>query len=205
MRRFVLARARGDAAGARDAWTALMEQEHDRIVALVRIWGAKGRLSADEREEACSAALLRAWNGLQHNFRGTTMGELVNALKRCVELAGIDVQRAAATHRGRHTSLDARLDEAADAEGHGGIDGELADVLADDHRRALERHDAGDFLAWALGRLPDPRQAVALQHSVDGVPAAETAAELGVTIGNLYQLRRRGLKAIGKLKEQWDA
>jgi DNA-directed RNA polymerase specialized sigma24 family protein len=67
-----------------------------------------------------------------------------------------------------------------------------------------ERADARDFLAWALPQVEDPRRRTVIERTLDGVPGAEIAAELGVTMANLYQLRRRGLDDLARLKERYD-
>lgn len=203
LRRFRARRAAGDEAAARLAWEALVEQEHDRIVALVRIWGRGGRLSRDEQQEAVQLATVKMWHKMVDSFRGTSMGELVNAVRACVEFACLDVQRNAA----RHASRTAWLDEPGDDEegARGRWDDELADVLARQHDRSLERSEAADFVAWALPKIEDDRQRRVAQWTLEGVDAADIAAQLDVSMANLYQLRSRGLKALAKLKEQWDA
>jgi DNA-directed RNA polymerase specialized sigma24 family protein len=73
------------------------------------------------------------------------------------------------------------------------------------HDREDERREAADFVAWALPRIANERRRTVLERTLDGVPAAAIAADLGVSMDNLYQLRRRALSDLAKLKELYDA
>src|SRR4051812_40970568 len=186
--RFVAARDAGDAAGAGAAWEELLTLNVDRVRAMVALWGRGGRLSADEREDAVQRALVRVWRNMAGTFAGSSPGEWVNAVRTCVGYACLDVQREAAGRSGREAPL------------------EEGDVVAHvSHARAEERADAVDFLAWALPLVDDERRRLVLTRTLDGAPAAAIAAELGVEMGNLYQLRSRGLKDLARLREQWEA
>lgn len=207
LRRWRACRARGDAAGAAQAWDDVVTQEFDRLDGMVRAAGRRGsRLSAAEIEDAVSLAAKKFVVELPESFEGTSMGELVNTLKACAEFACLDVQRTEARRSAKRVPLedvgedgelrpsqavlDRRLRDAADAEA------DEAEAEADEEREA--------FLAWAVPRIPDERQRLVWQRTLERVPAAEIAEELGVTKDNLYQLRSRGLRALRKLKEQWD-
>ena len=191
LRRFVACRDAGDAAGARQWWARLLEENFDRIRGMVDAWGWQ-RLSPDEREEAFSLACVKLWRNMISTFAGTSMGEWVNATRRCVEFACADVQRAAARRSAAEASLDA-------AEAHERRRAE------EEQRRAEERDDARDAVAHALPRLADARQRVVVERTLDGVPAEAIAAELGVSMDNLYQLRSRGLKALGRLMREGES
>ncbi len=52
--------------------------------------------------------------------------------------------------------------------------------------------------------MRDERQRVVVERTLDGVPAAEIAGELGVGMDNLYQLRSRGLRDLATLKERYE-
>ena len=54
LQRFLLARRRHDEAAARAASDELVELNFDRVMTLVRV-ESRGRLSAEERDDACSA------------------------------------------------------------------------------------------------------------------------------------------------------
>lgn len=199
-RQYVAARDRGDLGEAHRCWGELITLEFDRLKSFVALWGAGHKLSATEKEDAVSAASVRAWDKLPHVFKGRHFGEFVNALKTVVHYACTDVQRAAAKH-GKHSAF---IDD-TDEDGYGSWDDELAETLHDQWLQGEARGDAADFVEWALPQIENDRFRLVLQRDRDGVPAAEIADELGVTMTNLYQLRRRGLKALKALKEQWDA
>ena len=44
-----------------------------------------------------------------------------------------------------------------------------------------------------------------LQRGLDGVPAEDIAAELGVSMDNLYAIRSRGIKDLRKLTDRYEA
>ena len=185
LKAFVARRDAGDGDAARPAWEQLIEASFDRVRGMVDARARRFGLSPDEREEALQQALVRLWRKMIGTFRGTTMGEYVNAMKRLVDFACIDVQRDAA----RRTEHEAALeDDAAKPEG--------------DHR-AEERRDAADFVAWAVPRLKNERRRRVVELTLADRPAEEIAAELDVTMDNLYALRSRGLKDLGKLRDEW--
>jgi RNA polymerase sigma factor (sigma-70 family) len=192
LRRFVARRDAGDVAGARRCWEELVEANFDRIVGIVSLQ-ARGRLSPHERDEAVQRAIVKIWRNMVSTFDGTTMGEWVNAVRTCAGFACADVQREAARRSARETGLD----ESAEYQ--------WGDVARQEHRREGERTDARDFVEWGLPRLRDERRRRVIERSLDGVPAEEIAAELAVSLPNLYQLRSRGLKDLAKLKELYDA
>jgi DNA-directed RNA polymerase specialized sigma24 family protein len=203
VRRFVACRDAGDGDGALRCWGELVERNFDRVRAMVDLWGRGGRLSAHERDEATQHALVKLWHNMVHTFEGATMGEWVNATRSLVDFACRDVQRAAAVRSGREASLDTdRVDD------EGGVtsayDTRLAELALEQHRRAGEHGDAADFIAWALPRIGDERRRLVLERTLDGAPAEEVAAALGVSMANLYQLRSRGLKDLARLWAEWD-
>jgi DNA-directed RNA polymerase specialized sigma24 family protein len=201
LRRFLKARARGDAAGMRRWWDELVVDVFDRMDGLVAATH-KGRLDDEEHELAVQRALIKFSQNLVTTFAGTSMGELVNATKTLARGVCIDVQEESIRRRRRHgVSLDD--DRRADGE-----DGPAPQgwELAEAHRRldAEERgRDARDFLDWALPRLNDNRRRV-LELTLEGVELPEICAELGIERDNAYQRRSRGLRDLSKLKEQYD-
>jgi RNA polymerase sigma factor (sigma-70 family) len=192
LRRFVACRDAGDMAGARRAWEALVEANFDRVVAMVALQG-RGRLSAQERDEAVQRAIVKVWRNMVSTFDGSSVGEWVNAVRTCAGFACADVQREAA----RRSAREAALDEQAEYR--------WREVAESEHRREAERADARGFVEWGLPQLRDKRRRLVIERSLDGVPAEEIAAELAVSLPNLYQLRSRGLKDLAKLKELYDA
>jgi DNA-directed RNA polymerase specialized sigma24 family protein len=192
LRRFVAARDAGELEAARRHWEVLLESNFDRVVALVSLQ-ARGRLDPHERDEAVERAIVKVWRNMVSTFDGRSMGEWINAVRACAGFAVVDVQREAARRSKRQRSLD-------ELEEH-----RWASRAHEEHRRERERADAREFVAWGLPQLKDARRRLVLERSLDGVPAEAIAAELDVSLPNLYQLRSRGLKELAKLKEVYDA
>jgi len=200
LRRFLAARNAGDADGMRTWWEELVIDFADRMDGLVAVTH-KGRLDHFEHEEAVQRAMVRFSRKLIDTFRGTSMGELVNATKRLCYFACVDVQQEAQAYRERHYSLDAIWPQ------DGGDDRPSPSWEGDAAREAYEREereaDTETLLAWALPQLIDSRRAV-LERTLAGVPVAEICAELGISKDNAYQLRSRAQKDLKDLAKLYE-
>jgi DNA-directed RNA polymerase specialized sigma24 family protein len=196
LKRFVERRDAGDGDGARQAWGKLATASFDRVRGMVDVRARKYGLDADERQEAVQGALVKLWNNMVRTFRGTTMGEYVNATKQLVEFACADVQRDAA----RRTEHETRLEDDAENVHPDWKADELADQ---DHRRAGEQKDAADFVAWAVPQLSNERRRRVVELTLSDAHAEDIAGELDVTMANLYALRSRGIKDLRKLWDDW--
>jgi DNA-directed RNA polymerase specialized sigma24 family protein len=199
LRRFLKARAAGDAREMRRWWEELIIDFRDRMDALVQL-EHRGRLDDDEHEVAVQLAMIRFGTRLMHTFDGVSMGELVNACKTMAGRNCIDVQRQSMAAR-RHGSVS--LDEGWDAPDDA--------APAWDAREARRRHSAEErarelagFLEWALPQLSDKHRPV-VEMSFQGATVPEICAQLGIERDNAYQRRSRGLKDLSKLKERYDA
>lgn len=201
LRRFVACRDAGDEAGADLAWRELVELSLDRITNLVDAWAwRKAPLDDHERADAIAEAIFRMWHKVRTTYEGTSMGELHNLLERLVGFACSDVVRAAVKHRRREKPLDATwTDEEGDVQDASSY--EVTESQAK-HVRDLQKDEARHDVDWALARMTNARYREAIEDGLDGVPAEETAARMGVTIDNLYQLRRRGLVALRALLQE---
>jgi len=201
LRRFVRARERGDAGAMRLAWEELVVDFHDRMDGLV---GAthRGRLDREEHELAVQLALAKFATNLLTTFKGTSVGELVNASKRLAHGVCVDVQRASVRRR-RHEgpSLDSGWAATGD---DGPTPAWDAEEAARVHTRDAERADAREFVEWALPQLSGDRRRV-LELTLHGAELPEIMRELAVSRDNAYQLRSRGLKDLRALKERFDA
>ena len=166
---FVACRDAGDANGALRQWEALVEDNFDRVRAMVDLWGRDGKLSRDERDEATQRAIVKLWHNMVHTFHGSTMGEWVNATRTLVEFACLDVQRAGARRSRREASLDETW---ADDEGavSGIWDRQLGELAEQRRRRDDEHAEARGFVAWALPQIADERRRTVLERTLDGVP-----------------------------------
>jgi DNA-directed RNA polymerase specialized sigma24 family protein len=198
LRRFVGCREASDGDGALHWWGKLVEAKFDLVRVMVDRRAPRYGFSADEREEAVQRALVKLWRNMARSFHGTTMGEWVNSTKSLVEVVCMDVQRDAAKRTGRESAFDAGAD-VPNSEWKG-------DALA--HERArddTEKAEAASFVAWALPQIDDGRRRQVLERTLDGVPAEDIAAELEVSMANLYAIRSRAVKDLRKLKDRYES
>ena len=191
LRRFLVARGRGDAAGMRRWWEELVVDFYDRIDGFVYA-AHKGRLDAGEHELAVQESLIRFSSNLVNTFAGVSMGELVNATKTLARGICMDVQRR--SMREHPGPLDAE-----DLAGPGWELEESSRRYEESQRSAEIR----DFLAWALPQVGEERRRV-LELTFHGAELPEIMLELGITRDNAYQRRSRGMKDLAKLKERYD-
>jgi DNA-directed RNA polymerase specialized sigma24 family protein len=199
LRRFVAARNGGDTAAMRRWWEELVIDFHDRMDGFVAA-AHRGRLDPDEHELAVQWALAKFSSNLVKTFKGTSMGELVNASKTLATFIAIDVQRAAGRISSRETlSLDSGWND--DEVGTPSWD--AAEAWAR-HDRDLRSAEVADFLAWALPQIEASRRQV-LELTFEGAPVAEIMDALGISRDNAYQLRSRGFKDLAKLKQEYDS
>ena len=200
LRKFVACRDAGDGDGALHWWGRLVEANLDRVRGMVDVRASRYGLSADEREEAVQRALVKLWHKMVATFRGTTMGEWVNATKQLVEFVCMDVQRRAAKQSARETSLDARGDDPDD-------DG--ADWLGDELALQWYARRGGARRRGCLRRLgaaadrrrppaPGARAHARRRHRRRTSPPSWT-----VSMANLYAIRSRAVKDMRKLHDRW--
>ena len=195
LRRFVAARNGGETAAMRRWWEELVIDFHDRMDGFVAA-AHRGRLDPDEHELAVQLALTKFSTNLVKTFKGTSMGELVNASKRLATFIAIDVQRAAVRISSRETlSLD------DDDTGTASWDAAEAWARHDRDERSAE---IADFRAWAMPQIEASRRQV-LELTFQGAPVAEIMDALGISRDNAYQLRSRGFKDLAKLKQEYDS
>jgi RNA polymerase sigma factor (sigma-70 family) len=207
LRRFLAARRAGDETQARRWWEELVTDNFDRVKGMVLV-ESRGRLSADEQQEALQRALIKLANKMILTFHGTTMGEWVLSTRKLVHYACIDTQRRAATISKHERSFDHRSRDPDDPQGW---DAELY-AATEDQRHAQEsvEDDAEalqedvKFLDWAIARLsPKHREVIELDR--DGVPVEEMQTRLGASRDAIYQRRSRSIRELGKLREDYHS
>ncbi len=202
LRRFLAARRAGDAAAMRRWWEALVIDVFDRVDGLVAATH-RGRLDDDEHELAVQLALVRISTNLMTTYAGTSMGELVNAIRTLCHGICIDVQRRSQARRARERlELDAGWNLDRDA-ARGAQPWAEGDEAVRRHERQQQQREREDFLDWALPQLNGNRGEV-LRMTLDGVPLDDIAATLQTSRDNAHQLRSRGIKDLKKLKERYD-
>jgi hypothetical protein len=200
LRRFLAARAQGDATQMRRWWDELVVDFFDRMDNMIE--GAhRGRLNDEEHELAVQLAMTRFATRLVTTFAGSSMGELVNACRTLARGICMDVQRTSIRGR-RHgdRSLDAGWDAEGDEPAPSWESDEAVRRFEQDERRA----ETIEFLTWALPQVKEERRRV-LELTFHGAEVSKIATDLGITHDNAYQRRSRGLKDLKKLKEQFDA
>lgn len=189
-------------AGA-DAWKALVARELDRVRGLVEAFRFPGqpgvRVDPSDYDDATQAALERCLVPLLRSFAGTTPGEFRAALVTCVRFSCMDFcRRRLGRERGLAGSIDERL-PTADGETLGRFDRELGELA----RRIEEgRFDARlglDQVAAAIEGLPNENMRAVLRLTAEGLPSAEIAKRLGLSAGNVDQLRSRGYRRLVEL------
>ena len=181
LHRFLRARRARDEVAARAAWEELVVVNFDRVVLLVR-HESRGRLSPEERDDAVQRALTRMLTNLPDTFRGTSIGEWVEATRRLVRFACIDTQRRAARHSARSEPL-----------------GEEHDPVAPEP----EEEAGAGFLAWAVPRLSGRRREV-VELDLQDLSTEEIQERLGVSRDVVYAARSRALKDLAKLRDEYE-
>lgn len=207
LRRFRAARAAGDVAGARHHWERLLTDNFDRVRNMVdaESWD---HLSRDERDDAVQKALIKISNNMIDTFRGTSVGEWVEATRTLVRHICIDVQRAAARVHKHEASLGETWSGSDDERGR-----HDSDVFkAIERRRRFEAEatadaerleERGDFLDWAVQQLSPKRRAV-IELSRQEVPVPEMQERLEMSRDALYQSRHRAIEDLCKLRDEYE-
>ena len=186
LRRFLAARAGGDAVEMRRWWEELVIDFYDRMDGFIYA-AHKGRLDEQEHEQALELALIRFSTRLCETFAGTSMGELVNATRTLARGICMDVQRRrsarGAPSRSR-TRTRSRSPRAATRS----------------PRRPPTR---GTSWPGRCRSSSEPRRRV-LELTLHGAEIGEIMQELEITRDNAYQRRSRAIKDLAKLKELYD-
>jgi RNA polymerase sigma factor (sigma-70 family) len=209
LRRFLVARAAGDRDGMHAWWEMLLVDNVDRVRGMVGA-EARGRLSADEQQEAVQRALIKLARNMALTFKGSSMGEWVKATRTLVHGVCIDVQRDAERISRRERSLDAGWNS-GDEDGPGRHDAAIAKDAIEhqrlDDERAAEEDEfqlGRDFLDWALPQL-SPRLRAVMELDRQNVPVEEMQQQLGVSRDVIYAARSRALKELAKLMEEYPS
>lgn len=191
---------------AKSAWYELAELNYDRVRAMVRV-EAGGRLKPHELEDATQNAMTKILTNMMRTFRGTSMGEWVNAVRRLVHGVCVDVQR----RENRHSKHRSRLYAGGeDGEETGGLTRKVGEALLEQAAIADEKADDAEqtalgveFINWGLPRLKGNKRAV-LELDMQGKTCEQIQEELGVSRDVVYKSRERGVKDLIALREQWE-
>lgn len=209
LRRFVAARKVGDETAMRENWNGLVTINFPRIENFVRL-EARDRLNAEEKQDATQDASIRILRGLFRNFKGSTMGEWVKAVKKAVHYACVDTQKHAARIHDKEGSYDdSRIGQDGEERGR-----YTKDLYRDAERRHAEEEEDfldrdeldgyGELLDEMLPKLSPKLRAVAEMDRF-GASTERMLDELDITPDTLYQRRRRYLMDLDKLREQYPS
>jgi RNA polymerase sigma factor (sigma-70 family) len=206
LRRYAVARERGDDQEAARLWERLAVNNFDRIAMLCkafRFTGGTG-LPPDEVGSAATEAYLRVV-AMGAGFREREVGQFRAAVYRTVHNACLDYGRRELRHQRRKAgSLDATYEPGGEA---GPFDAALAAYDADRRAHADEmledearRQEAEGLARWGIAQVRNDnyREVLELTH-LEKLDAAAIAARLGISLDNVYQRRRRGLTELERI------
>jgi RNA polymerase sigma factor (sigma-70 family) len=206
LRRYARARAEGRDDEAAGAWEHLAVTSFDRIKALCQAFRfpGGGGLPPDEAGSAATEAYLRVV-AMGRRFREHELGQYQAAVYSVVQKTCLDYGRKELRHaRRRAGSLDQTW-------GPGGEGGPYDAALAayDAERRAQvdealhdeeSRQEAARLVRWGIARVRNDKHREVLEltylEKLDGEAIGE---RLGITVDNVYQRRRRGLKELERI------
>lgn len=186
---------------ATKAWRHLAARHYDRLRGLVVSFRfpdtADVRIRAADYDDATQECFIRTVKMLG-NFRGTTLGEFLGALRTCAKNTCMDFcRRTLARERGIAGSIDEPA-PGADDETLGRFDAALGEIASRDDAERTDARDALAVLGVGITELDNEEMREVLQRKMVGCSSREIADKLGLTVANVDQLCSRGVR---KLKE----
>lgn len=208
LRQFVAARKAGDGPAVKRLWAELLTLNYPRVEQLVYL-ESNGRLSAEEQQDAIQLAALRIAliPRRRRGFDGTSKGELINLFKRVVRGACIDTQRKEIRHSGRRDLLHTVGEDGEERLTRDAYEALLRDEAQreDEENTHEELRALGErFLAWALPQLNESQRTM-IECDLEGLPIDEIMRRLDRKRDAVYKLRERAMKALMKLREEYEA
>jgi DNA-directed RNA polymerase specialized sigma24 family protein len=209
LRLFVAARKAGDGPAATRLWAELLTINYPRVEQLVYL-ESRHDLSRQEQQDALQLA---AWRiamipQRKRGFEGTSKGEWINLVKKIVRAACIDTQRKEA----RHSSRQAPLYAADDGTGAAQLTQDAYKALMEQEQEREDEEQTREelkalsekFLAWALPKLRESYRMM-IECDLQGLPIEEIMDRLDRKRDAVYKLRERAMKALMKLREEYEA
>src|SRR3954453_17049901 len=207
LRRYHVAKARGNLKAAAEAWDQLAVPNWDRIGQTVQLFpfrkASKGLPAVDQGSWASFAYIrLRA---LGANFRKQEIEAYYAALVHTTQFACKDFGRKDFRHTKRSAgSIDQRHD--ADAE-VGPYSNALAaweaarrEDTAEKIRDELEQRREDSLILWAIVQIKNDKYREVLEMTYKHQLTTEEIAErLGISMENAYQRRSRGMRELKKI------
>ena len=159
-----------------------------------RVWTAAWRMlgEREETENVVQVAFIKAMEALE-SFRGDS--------SFCTWVGRIATRAALDAMRTRKRERTVSLDEISSDDGDDAPipHPELLVDWKEDPARGIEREELRDILDRAIAKLPETLRSVFVMRDVQDFDTAETAAELGITPGNV---KVRLLRARFRLREE---
>lgn len=208
LRLLVAARKAGDLQTVTRLWADMLTINFPRVEQLVYL-ESRGLLNEHEQEDAVALAAERIamFPRRKRGFEGTSKGEWINLVKQIVRAACIDTQRKAA----RHSSRKAPLYTAGDDDNPQLTQDAYQALLDQEQEREDEEQTREElqalsekFLAWALPKLRESYRMM-IECDLQGLPIEEIMDRLDRKRDAVYKLRERAMKALMKLREEYEA
>jgi len=209
LRLFVTARRAGDGQAVGRLWAEIVTVNFPRIQQLVYL-ESHGQLNPHEQEDAVALAAERIAliPRRKRGFEGTSKGEWINLVKKIVRAACIDTQRKEA----RHSSRQAPLYAADDGTGAAQLTQDAYKALMEQEQEREDEEQTREelkalsekFLAWALPKLRESYRMM-IECDLQGLPIEEIMDRLDRKRDSVYKLRERAMKALMKLREEYEA
>ena len=206
IRQFAKARDAGDMATAMVAWKDLCVRSVDLATSEIRRFTfpkTKIRLKEQDRGEALTRSLVRMMK-MGESFRGRTGAEFRAAVITAVHRGCMDVGREEMAHE-KHSggSFDDRYEDSDGSRFDKLVEDHLRerDVLADEAEEAEHaRDDAVELVHSAIPKIANDNYRAVLELSlIKKLPDSQIADELGITLPNVYQRRKRGVNELEKI------
>jgi DNA-directed RNA polymerase specialized sigma24 family protein len=208
LRLFVAARRACDGPAVDRLWRELVTLNFPRVQQLVYL-ESNGRLSREEEQDAVQLAAMRIMllPRRRRGFDGSSKGELISLFKLVVHGACVDTQRGETRHSRNRASLHTAGEDGDERYTRDAYEALLRD---DAEREDAERTQqelralSEKFLAWALPRLNKNQRAM-IECDLQGLAVEEIQDRMGRKRDAVYKLRERSMKALMKLREEYEA
>ena len=199
LRRYRLERRRGDDRAAVELWEELVVRHFDLMRTKIARLATRGDfkwIGADDVDDIAQEAYARA-NTMALRFEQDTIGQLRAALIQTSLHTARDYERRLHVRR---RGVAGSLDETRTFDDGGMYNPWEAETATGDRtsEHALGRVGAQRILA-AIERIPNANQRAVIGMTMAGYDSKEIAAERGLTVNNVDQLRRRGLAKLREL------
>ena len=207
LRRYAVAREKGELELAGRLWQQLALNNFDRVKQIVKAFrfspGGRG-IPEHEWGSAASEAYIRVV-AMGASFRGHEAGRFYAALVTCVQNSCRDFGRKELRHERRSAgSIEETYEPGGEA---GPFDAALARYEAELRERAagaiedeVRKLEAEQLVGWGIERIQNDNYRKVLEMTfLHKTPAEKIADQLAISIDNVYARRSRGLKELERI------